>query len=68
MFYVELFSKRNPKVWECGPSRSGPSGPAKSLQGSGVFVCGVQMVLTPSGARIEAVALSGIGNTQRRKG
>jgi hypothetical protein len=43
-------------------------GPAKELQGSGVFVCGVQVVLTPSGERIEATALGGIGNTHRRKG
>jgi len=43
-------------------------GPATTLQGSGVFVCGVQVVLTPSGDRIEVMALSDIGNTHRRKG
>lgn len=44
-------SGNNAVAWECGPSRSGPLGPATTLQGSGVFVCGVQVVLTPSGVR-----------------
>ena len=61
-------SGNNAVAWECGLSRSGPVGPAKKLQGSGFFVCGVQVVLTPSGGRIEAIALSAVGNTHRRKG
>jgi hypothetical protein len=34
----ELHLSQNAAVRECGPSRSGPQGPANELQGSGLVV------------------------------
>jgi hypothetical protein len=61
-------SCNNAVAWECGLSRSGPVGPAKELQGSGPFVCGVQVVLAPSGDRFEVTPSGDIDDVHRRKG